>query len=124
MEIQDPLKRFGKFLVENLRDKGIDFAENLLKNHWKPSELKNIQAELQTLTDIQKETFRQAIVKTIDTAIHDFLFALQEQADLGNNIQIIVDGKNVVELSDGIHGEAYSDKGWYAKFSNYGIATF
>jgi hypothetical protein len=28
-----------------------------------------------------------------------------------NDIQILVDGENIVELSDGIHGEAYSDEG-------------
>ena len=34
-----PLDKFGKFLVENLRDKGIDFAEGLLKSHWKAPSL-------------------------------------------------------------------------------------
>ena len=54
METQDPLEKFGKFLVENLRDKGIEFAENLLKHHWKTPTLQNVQAELQTLSDQQK----------------------------------------------------------------------
>ena len=41
--------------------------------------------------------------------------------DFDNDIQIIVDSENVVELSDGIHGEAYSEKSWYAKYSKYEI---
>ena len=47
--------------------------------------------------------------------MHDFLFALQKIDD----IQILVDGQNIVELSDGIHGEAYSDEGWFAKYSRH-----
>lgn len=119
MEAKNPLDKFGKFLVENLRDKGIDFAENLLKNHWKAPDLKEMQAELQSLSEKQKTIVRQAIAQTIDTAIHDFLFALQEEAEFENDIQILVDGENIVDLSDGIHGETYGKNGWYAKFSNF-----
>ena len=119
MDKANSLDKFGKFLVENLRDKGIEHAELLLKSYWKDPDLKNIQNELSNLSDAQKDIVLNAIINTVDTAIHDFLFALQEQADFDNEIQIMVDNENVVELSDGIHGEAYSDEGWYAKFSKY-----
>ena len=110
-----PLDKFGKFLVENLRDKGIDFAEGLLSNHWKAPSLLDMQNEIANLNDTQKIAFISAITETIDGAMHDFLFALQEI----NEIQILVDGQNIVELSDGIHGEAYSDEGWFAKYSRH-----
>lgn len=35
MKIQDPLEKFGEFLVENLRDRGINYSRGLLNNHWK-----------------------------------------------------------------------------------------
>ena len=119
MKTLSPVDKFGKFIVENLRDKGIDFAEGLLKSHWKAPSLLEMQNEIATLNDNQKIAFIKAVTQTIDGAIHDFLFALQEQADFDNDIQIIVDGQNIVELSDGIHGEAYSDEGWFAKYSNH-----
>jgi len=119
MSEENNLDKFGKFLVENLRDKGISHAEFLLNNRWKSPALQNIQHELSYLSFSQKETVKKAIISTIDSAIHDFLFALQEQADFDNEIQIIVNEDNIVELSDGIHGEAYSDDGWYAKYSKY-----
>ncbi|MFP5043064.1 hypothetical protein [Parasediminibacterium sp. JCM 36343] len=119
MKSLSPVDKFGKFIVENLRDKGIDFAEGLLKNLWKAPSLLKIQNEIATLNDNQKIAFIKAITQTMDGAIHDFLFALQEQADFDNDIQILVDGQNVVELSDGIHGEAYSDEGWFAKYSRH-----
>lgn len=123
METDDTLNKFGKFLVQNLRDSGINFAENLLANHWKSPELINLQNEIQSFSDDKKNIIRQIVVKTIDNAIHDFLFAVVEQADFDNEIQIIVDKKNIVELSDGLHGESYSEDGWNAKFSKYNVRT-
>jgi len=115
MKTLSPVDKFGKFIVENLRDKGIDFAEGLLSKHWKAPSLLDMQNEIANLNDIQKTAFIKAVTETIDGAMHDFLFALQEIKD----IQILVDGQNIVELSDGIHGEAYSDEGWFSKYSRH-----
>lgn len=120
MEVENKLDKFGKFLVDNLRDRGIHYFELLLQEHWKAPSLLNLQKELAKLPDSQKEIVKKAVIETIDTAIHDFLFALQEQAYFDNEIQITVDGANLVDLSDGIHVEAYFDDGWYAKYSKYG----
>ena len=109
------LDKFGQFIVEHLRDSGIDFGDILLKKQWKAPALQNIQKELGNLSDHQKTIIHKAIVLTIDHAIHDFLFALQETDD----IQISVNGKNIVELSDGIHGESYTEDGWNARFSKF-----
>jgi len=119
MSEENNVDKFGKFLVENLRDKGINHAEFLLNGRWKTPALQKIQYELNYLSISQKDAVKKAIISTIDSAIHDFLFALQEQADFDNEIQIIVNDDNIVELSDGIHGEAYSEEGWYAKYSKY-----
>ena len=119
MKALTPVDKFGKFIVENLRDKGIDFAEGLLNRQWKAPGLQELQNEIANLNDYQKAAFMKAITESIDEAMHGFLFALQEQADFDNDIQILVDGQNIVELSDGIHGEAYSEEGWYAKYSRY-----
>jgi hypothetical protein len=114
------IDKFGKFLVENLRDRGIQSAEFLLENKWKAPSLQELQLELSKLSDAQKGIVMQTVTQSIDTAIHDFLFAIQEKFDFDNDIQIFVDNQNIVELSDGVHGEAYTDEGWNAKFSKYG----
>ncbi|WP_343614307.1 hypothetical protein [Flavobacterium sp.] len=111
---------FGEFLVKNLRDKGIEKAEVLLNGKSKAPSLQKLQSELNNFSDSDKELIKEVVVKSIDTAIHDFLFAIQELDDFENNIQILVNGKNVVNLSDGIHGESFSDDGWNAKYSRYG----
>ena len=110
---------FGEFLVENLRDSGIEFTELLLKAHWKALDLQNLQHKLETFSEEQKEIVMDVVVKTIDKAIHNFLYAVQEESEFDNGIQIMVNGKNIAELSDGLQGEGYSNNGWYAKYSKY-----
>jgi hypothetical protein len=119
MHQKTDLATFGKFLVTNLRDKGIFHAEGLIEGRWKALALQDIQSELTNLSVAQKEAVRKSVISTIDSAIHDFLFSLQEQANYDNTIQILVNGNNIVEMSDGIHGESFSEDGWNAKFSKY-----
>lgn len=64
---------------------------------------------------------RPAFVEALDEAIHDFLFALQEEADSGGEVAIRVRGKNVATLSDGLHGELFGEEGWFARFSAHGV---
>ena len=55
----------------------------------------------------------------IDSAIHDFLFRLQEQADSEHPVHVLVRGVNVIDASDGLHGEPYGRNGWQARFSRF-----
>ncbi len=51
----------------------------LLAAHWKAPSLKKLQQDLQGLTPAQRALVRRAVVKSLDLAIHDFLFALQSK---------------------------------------------
>ena len=63
MKALPSVDKFGKFIVENLRDKGIDFAEGLLRRHWKAPSLLEMQNEIANLNDTQKTAFLKAITK-------------------------------------------------------------
>lgn len=117
---QDPLSEFGRFLMTKLRDRGIGDLDFLLKAKWKAPSLKKIQRELQSLSAPQRKLVRRAFVKSFDAAIHDFLFALQEQTDLAGGIAVTVAGQNVATLSDGLQGELFTEDGWRARYSAYG----
>lgn len=115
-----PLDKFGQFLMESLRDRCIEHFEFLAKGKWRAPALQGLQAEVAALSEHDRDVVRRCVVEGIDSAIHDFLFKLQERADFANDIQVIVDGQNIVQLSDGIHGEPFGDDGWHARFSRYG----
>jgi hypothetical protein len=51
--------------------------------------------------------------------MHDFLFAVQELSDAGQQFEIRVDGENVASLSDGLHGEIFTEEGWIATYSKF-----
>ncbi|MHA1556028.1 MAG: hypothetical protein ACTSPM_03755 [Candidatus Heimdallarchaeota archaeon] len=113
------LDKFGEFLVSNLRDSAIDFFDKLLVGYWKPTALQTIQKDLKEFSSEQRETIRKSFVAGIDTAIHDFLFALEENYETTKDIEISVEGTNIVTLSEGLHSELLNDEGWFLKFSRY-----
>ena len=117
----DPLDHFGEFVSRELRDKFIEHVDDLCNARWKSPGLQALQAALQRLSTEQKALVHRAAVSAADAAVHDFLFQLQERADFENRIRVLVDGEDVVSISDGIHGEAFSEDGWYARFSRFGI---
>ncbi len=60
------------------------------------------------------------MIAAVDSGLHDFLFALQEEHDARDGVSVAVDGQSVAAESDGLHGEPYSDEGWFARFSKHG----
>ena len=106
--------------MAHLRDRGINHIDALLSTSWKAPSLMRIQDELQLLTSQQQDLVRRAFVSSFDSAIHDFLFALQEQADCDGRIAVTVHGENVAKTSDGLHGELFSEDGWRARHSAHG----
>jgi hypothetical protein len=58
----------------------------------------------------------------VDHALATTLHKLDEANDL-DGLQLLMDGDNVVQLSDGFSAEPYSDQGWYAKFSKFGDSS-
>ena len=114
------LDKFGAFLMRNLRDKAIDSHDRLARCAFKAPKLQNLQKALAAMDEEQRQIVRTCVIDALDTGLHDFLFALQEHYDFDNEISVFVEGKNVVELSDGLQGELFSEDGWFARFSAYG----
>jgi hypothetical protein len=121
--MSDALDTFGRLVMENLRDKAFDDADLTLRGHWKAPRLRALQKELAALTDEQRDVARRLVRHVVDSAIHDFLFALQERADFDPSVRIVVHGTDITTASDGLHGEAFGENGWQARFSRYGKAA-
>ena len=120
MSTQEPLDKFGQFITEKLRDNSIQFAEDVLEGNYKSQRLIELHQQLSSLDDNQKAVALAFVKRVVDVGIHDFLFALVERANSQDDISILVDGEDIIKSSDGLHGEAYTEDGWYARFSRYG----
>jgi hypothetical protein len=116
---KEALDYFGQFLMKNYRDKTLNTLDVALANKWKSVSLREFQAFLQTLNDQQRKTLSKGFQYLLDSALHDLLFSLQEENHFEGRIQILVDGYDVVELSDGIHGEQFGEDGWIEKYSDF-----
>lgn len=117
-----PVDAFGMMIME-MRDRGISFYDMLAEGKWKAPALQALQQDLASLSPETRETTRKCVVRTLENAIHDFLFALQEAHDRNSGLAVTVDGVDVAEKSDGLQGEPYGRNGWIAKFSRYPEVT-
>jgi hypothetical protein len=112
---------FGRLVMEKLRDEAFSFADGLMRQHWKAPRLKKLQRELKGLDKKQADLVTRTVRAAVDAGVHSLLFALQEASQAGT-LEIRVEGKNIADLTDGLHGELFTAKGWHARFSQYGIA--
>jgi hypothetical protein len=122
-EAMTPLDKFGKFFVQNLRDKALENLEFMLVAWWKAPELQTIQSNLAELPPDARALVREVVEKVLTAAMHDLLFAFQESHDGGTGIEVIVDGKPAAELSDGLQGEIFGEDGWIVRYSKFGSQT-
>lgn len=111
---------FGKLLMKSFRDRALYQLDTLIEGKFNVPSLQKLQESLSTMNENDKEILIQTCIESLDSGIHDFLFALQESSDNKDGIEIIVNGKNIAELSDGLQGELFTEDGWFAKFSKYG----
>ena len=110
----------GKFIMKHFRDNALLKLDSLLEGKLKAPRLLALQSYIGSLESEEKEILKKACIESIDSGLHDFLFALQEASDNNENIKFLVNGKNIAELSDGLQGELFSEDGWFSKYSAYG----
>lgn len=115
----EALQKFGYFIVSNFRDKAIEQHDMLLQGRLRGQAVQKLQNKISELPEEQKALIRQIVIDVIDTAMHDFLFAVQDAHDRELGIEILVDENNVAETSGMLHGEHLGKDGWIAKFSKF-----
>jgi hypothetical protein len=112
--------RFGAFAVAHLRDAALDFFEGLADGHRKSPRTQALQAALAAMTPEERAVVRRCVRAAVDHGVHDFLVALTDAHDRSEGVAVVVDGQDVADQSDGLHGELYGDSGWLARYSKHG----
>ena len=82
--------------------------------------LQKLQKDLASLPENHRTIVRRCVIQSVDNGRHDFLFALQESYENESDIEVVVDGQNIAENSDGLHGELFTEDGWKAKYGKFG----
>ena len=115
----DPLEKFGKFFVGNVRDKSLEYLQFMFDGKWKALDLQPLQKRVSNLSPELKATVYELVEGLLTHAMHDLLFAFQEAHDRNTGIEIMVDGEPIAELSDGLHGEIFGETGWIVRYSGF-----
>ena len=113
----NPMEKFGKFFVENCRDKALDHLRLILDGHWKTPELQRLQNKASSLSPELKATVYELADELLTQAMTDLLFAFHMSHDNNLGIEIMVDGKPIANLSDGLHGNLFGKEGWIVRYS-------
>jgi hypothetical protein len=109
------LDKLGEIVASELRDSALNRYLDIESGFCGSAIAKQLHEKLQNFDDEQKVVLRAILTDAIDTGIHDFLFAIQESED----VKIVSGNKNVVELSDGLNGEIFTEDGWFEKYSQH-----
>lgn len=114
-----PLDHLGRFLVCNARDAALESHAAIESGAAKAPALAPLVEGIARLTDDQRALVRRCVAHAVDAGIHDLLYALVQEHDFDARVRLLVDEQDATTVSDGLHGEAYGDAGWIARYSAF-----
>ncbi|RKZ38974.1 MAG: hypothetical protein DRR00_33750 [Candidatus Parabeggiatoa sp. nov. 3] len=122
MTKDEVLEKFGQILMSEVRDEAIEKYEMIAAGTLKSTPAMELNKKLSSFSDEQLSIVRQLVASSIDDVIYHFLWMLEqheEDIDMTCSEDAESTKENVINISDGLSGELYTEDGWIAKFSNY-----
>ena len=113
--MEDVLNEFGKILITEVRDGTIDSMNKMIDGTMKGTTAKLIRKKIAILNNEQIEILKWLIPEIVDFSLDSMLFMFEGHPDL----QLVFQGVDLKEVSDGLSGELYTEDGWIQKFSKY-----
>ena len=113
------LEEFGEIFIKEVRDRTIDLFDRKTQGLMKSKESQLLFERVTKLNDEQKSLISDIIPQIVDLSIHNMLCLFEEH----DEFQIIIDGENIADISDGLSGELYTSDGWIQKFSEQRYTT-
>ncbi|MGO9315155.1 MAG: epimerase [Syntrophobacteraceae bacterium] len=112
------LDKFGEILIHKVRDKVINDWEMILAGKMKGSSAAKIRDLISGYSIEQVPILEKLIPQVVDTTLLHLLWTL-DQLDILKVLLSDTDGTtcDIKELSDGLPGELYGDRGWIKRFS-------
>jgi hypothetical protein len=113
----EALDKFGELLIKKVRDKTISEWQRIVAGEMKGKSAERVRQQIGSFDKDQKDMLIKLVPQIVDTALHHFLFTVEQE----QNLKLIMDcgdsSQSLRELSDGLAGELYGDHGWIARFS-------
>lgn len=115
------LDSFGQEFISSIRDQSIYEFEAILNGRMKSKSSIELSNEIKAFDENQIKVLKKVVFNSIDSVIYNVLNMLEQNEE---NMKLLIsqdgnDEKNIVELSDGLSGELFTENGWIEKFSKY-----
>lgn len=120
----EQLELLGKEIIENLRDASIEEYLSIKNGKMNSLDAQNIHKIYSSLDDKSRESTDIIVFNMIGRVLHNALWMLQQSSRFTITDKNLVNpDDDLIELSDGISGELYTEHGWIHKYSKYPSGT-
>jgi hypothetical protein len=99
-----PVGNFGRYLMERAYDTGMRSAEGTLSGHWKSARAQELTHRLAGLSADEQDAVMAVVRGALIAALHGLLHGLSHDE---KEIQLLFEGHNVAQESDGLHGDLF-----------------
>lgn len=107
------LNEFGEVLIKEVRDRTIRLFDKKVQGVMKDKDSQLLFEKVSRLSEDQQLLINEIIPQIVDLSLHNMLCVFEEH----DEFQIVIDGENIADISDGLSGELYTSDGWIEKFS-------
>ncbi len=115
---KEALDVFGSLLMRRVRDRTISEWDKIVDGQMKGLTAEHVQEILVPFDAQQVEALHQLIPRIVDTSLHYLLWMLEQEKSVSISVRTDTEVvPNLQEISDGLAGELYGQRGWITKFS-------
>lgn len=112
-KMSNNLENFGEIFINEVRDNTLETFEKMFDGRMKGLTAQNVRDKILIFDEQEKSILLWLLSKTVDQCMHNMLFMLEEHEE----VEMLYAGENIVEESDGLSGELYTEDGWIEKYS-------
>lgn len=121
MNNQRVLDKFGRIYMDFVRDNVLEGMEQIIVGKYKGDTGQILQQKIKQNIPDHDELLKEIVSSAVDKCLHYTLYMLEEYQD---EMEFLVNDEqgnkeSLVEISDGICGELYTEDGWIEKYSRY-----
>lgn len=119
MKYIDVKEDFGRKLIEEVRDRTLEYYRRLSMSELRSQRDRMLSEKIQLLTDKERELLQEVVFCITDLSLHNIMFLFESEPPSGWRIILHPEEIDLAEVSDGLCGELYSETGWISRYSKY-----
>ncbi|WP_316800436.1 hypothetical protein [Pedobacter frigidisoli] len=114
------LETLGREFIGTVRDNSIDEYLSIKRGDMKSADAQNTFKAYTTIDKQFQDKIDQVVLNIIDRVLHNALSMFEQSTDFTICEKEEIDPNlDIVEFSDGLSGELYSEDGWIKQYSKY-----